>query len=284
MNLKKETKPGQCAAMRCTAATTPEDRTRVDLGDRLLGDVPHELCGRHYGLAVAEYGIANVVRALRTPTLGDTPTSPSATVLDTAEPTALALEAETALAEVRVFAISSQDDLSFASEILADAKARAKYVLARKEAITKPLNAALKAARDLFRPAEEHFAEIERVIKSAIVAFHNAEAEHNRTMLEAASAAFVEGNDAAVASAVAAMGSTTNTDGIGIRYTFGFEVTDPAAVEREMCSPDKTKISTYMRDAIAQCRASDVPEEDIADAIQVPGVFFTRSAGVAVKA
>lgn len=294
MNLKKEIKPRVCAALRCTTETTDADLTEIG-GPSAVTDGPTEICGKHFGLAVAEYGIENVRRIAASSAL--VPAAlvghvvnphaiPGADVLfgvDPAEPAQLAIEGESALVEVRAFAIAGQADLDLAAELLAEAKARAKYVLTRKEAITKPLNAALKAARDLFRPAEQHFAEIEQVLRAAIAGFHGAQAEHNAAALAAAAEAFVEGDVEAVAAAVSSMASTTNTEGIGIRHTFAFEVTEPDAVERAMCSPDRAKITAYMRDAIVQCREAGLPEEEIAATIAIPGVTFVRNVGVSVK-
>lgn len=282
LNLKKETKPGVCAAMRCTVATTPADTVGL-VRDEDACRV--ELCGKHYGLAIAAYGPRCVVReAPADGAVAVIATPDASTSLDTNEPAALAAEAGEALELARTYEIASQADLDFAAEVLVDAKARAKYVQERKEAITKPLNAALKAARDLFRPAERAFAEVEVTFKNAIASFHERQAAHNGAALALAAEAHAAGDAAGTSEALASMASTAQVQGVGVRYTFGFEIADPDAVERAMCTPDSTKIREYMRDAVAQCRDAGVPDEDIAATITIPGVTFTRAAGVAVRA
>jgi hypothetical protein len=292
MNIKKESKPGVCAAMRCTEKTTDADTVR--------GPWDHdvELCGRHYGLAIADHGrgyvahVAHLIPSTRYPDepirVGE-PAHPSdldrivvvpAAELH-AEPVALAAEGSEVLDFVRTFEIQSQDDLTFAADTLTEIKARARYVLERKEAITKPMNAALKAARDLFRPAEQHFAEAERIFKDAIASFHTRQEDHNRAALAAAAAAYVEGDDAGVSSAVASMASTANTAGIQIRHTWQFEIVDGAQVPRELCSPDPVKIRAWMNAQVAQARVDGIAEEEIF--VHANGVHFARVAGVAVK-
>lgn len=287
LNLKKETKSGVCAAMRCTVATTPADAVHL-YNQATVDGTRCELCSKHYGLAIASFGIENVVRIGAPPEAAPgvtvIATPDASTSLDTNEPAALAREAGEALELARTYEITSQADLDFAAEVLVEAKARAKYVQERKEAITKPLNAALKAARDLFRPAEQAFAEVEVTFKNAIASFHERQAEHNRAALTAAAEAHAAGDAAATGEALASMASTAQVQGVGIRYTFGFEITDPDAVERAMCTPDSAKIREYMRDAVAQCREAGVPEELIGGTIEIPGVTFTRVAGVAVRA
>lgn len=63
-------------------------------------------------------------------------------------------EASTALTvrdELRALPVVTAEQISFASELLIDVKGRLKHLEERLAEITKPLNAALKSARDLFR-------------------------------------------------------------------------------------------------------------------------------------
>ncbi len=271
MNLKKTTSPGQCAAMRCTEKTNADDATTID------GVAPVELCGRHYGQAISDHGLAFVVRA------GGAPGPAPAAVVDSNEPEALALEGAESVALASSFTIASADDLAFAVEALTETKARAKYVAERKDAITRPLNEALKAARALFKPAEERFAEVEKIFKDAIATFHTMQAEHNARALATAAEAAAAGDTAATSEALETMARTEDAAGISMRYTFGYEISDANAVERQYCAPNSALIREYMRDAIEECRKADVPEELITSLIVIPGVTFTRTAGVAVR-
>lgn len=69
--------------------------------------------------------------------------------------------------------IDSPESLSAATDILKAIKDAGKTVKARKEEITKPLNDALKSARDLFRPIEADLATGERIIKDKMLDYTN---------------------------------------------------------------------------------------------------------------
>lgn len=70
--------------------------------------------------------------------------------------------------------IDSNESLTQATDILSKIKTSAKDVKKRKEEITKPLNDALKSARDLFRPIEADLATAERCIKDKMLDYSNA--------------------------------------------------------------------------------------------------------------
>ena len=69
--------------------------------------------------------------------------------------------------------IDSPESLSAATDILKAIKDAGKVVKARKEEITKPLNDALKSARDLFRPIEADLTTGERIIKDKMLDYTN---------------------------------------------------------------------------------------------------------------
>lgn len=70
--------------------------------------------------------------------------------------------------------IDSQESLQAATDILSKIKTSAKEVKAKKDEIIKPMNAALKSARDLFRPLEADLATAERTIKDKMLDYSNA--------------------------------------------------------------------------------------------------------------
>lgn len=69
--------------------------------------------------------------------------------------------------------IDSPESLAAATDILKAIKDAGKVVKARKEEITKPLNDALKSARDLFRPIEADLSTGERIIKDKMLDYSN---------------------------------------------------------------------------------------------------------------
>jgi hypothetical protein len=61
-----------------------------------------------------------------------------------------------------------------AAKTLISVKANAKNLKAKKSAILDPLKASVKEINALFKPAEDHLAEIEQAIKAATLAYHEA--------------------------------------------------------------------------------------------------------------
>lgn len=65
--------------------------------------------------------------------------------------------------------IDSTESLSVATDILSKIKSSAKDIDKRKKEITDPLNAALKSARELFKPMETDLATAEKTIKDKML-------------------------------------------------------------------------------------------------------------------
>lgn len=80
-----------------------------------------------------------------------------------------------ALVAVRGLVIKSPEDFEQAVELGGKIKMVSKAVTQRKEAITKPLNEALKSARDLFRPLENDLSSAETELKSKMLNFKEEE-------------------------------------------------------------------------------------------------------------
>lgn len=79
----------------------------------------------------------------------------------------------TAVNKANDLSIDSQESLVAATDILSSIKTAGKLIKGRKEEITKPLNDALKSARDLFRPLEDDLSTGERIIKSKMLDYEN---------------------------------------------------------------------------------------------------------------
>lgn len=81
--------------------------------------------------------------------------------------------------------ITTDDEQAAAARGLASLKANAKELKAKKEAITKPLNAALKEVRSQFKPAEERLESLESLIKAGLLAYHNAQEAEAQAKIDA---------------------------------------------------------------------------------------------------
>lgn len=94
----------------------------------------------------------------------------------------LTTKAQTALAGASDFVIDSQEMFEIAGDDLRAVKALQKEVEEKRTSITGPLNQAVKAVNDLFRPPKEYLDKAEATIKRAIVTWTT---EQERLAVEA---------------------------------------------------------------------------------------------------
>ncbi len=85
------------------------------------------------------------------------------------------IQVNKAIITAQQLTIKTKEELEGATITLSKIKAVGKLIQQKKEGITKPLNEALKNARDLFRPLEESWTEAEKIVKQKMVAFQVAE-------------------------------------------------------------------------------------------------------------
>lgn len=105
---------------------------------------------------------------------------------DTKEVAVVKTQATKALTAAQELEIVSPEQMTSATDLLSKMKTVAKMIKERKEAITKPLNEALKSARGLFEPIESNLAEAERVVKGKMLDYQrgvDAENEKKRIAL-----------------------------------------------------------------------------------------------------
>lgn len=175
--------------------------------------------------------------------------------------------------EASEFVIETQEDVDFAAECLVEIKGKAKDLESREKAITKPLNDALKATRDLFRPAREALDRAENTLKGAIKAFHVQTEERNRAAMQAASEAYRDGDEETARLALANVATLEGVAGVKASQVWAFEVLDPEAVPRAFLVVDDRKVREYMREVV---KAGAVPE--------LPGVRFYQDTRIAASA
>lgn len=125
------------------------------------------------------------------------------------------------------------------AEVLRRVKARYREIEDKRKEITVPLNAALRAVNDLFRPPRERFEALERMLKDKIAAYLREKSAANVAALQAVS---VAATPAQATAALATVAPVAPPVGVSVRHVWKFEVTDPDLVPRELCSPDPKKI------------------------------------------
>lgn len=93
--------------------------------------------------------------------------------LDRPEVKALTQQASTLLLNVEAFSVVTSDQYLEAGELLKRVKAHQRDIAAVKDGIVKPLNAGLKAVRDLFRVPESKIDRAEETLKHAMGAYRD---------------------------------------------------------------------------------------------------------------
>jgi hypothetical protein len=149
------------------------------------------------------------------------------------------------VAYVEALQVVDQKTADFAGQLVKDAKARFKQLDEREKTITKPLNEALKAARDLFRAPKDGYERIEKLLKLKVANWSAQQAAAQRQQYELAAQSYAQGNQAAASSALAQAATASAAAlpaGMSVRYVWDYKITDAQAVPRELCSPDDTKI------------------------------------------
>ena len=147
------------------------------------------------------------------------------------------------LAELRAYVISTDEEEQMIAAVLRGVKDKHDFADEKRKTITKPLNDAMKATNALFKPSLEAYKEVEKLLKDKIADYIARKQQANTAALHAAAAA------ATPEQAVRAIESTSPVappGGVSIRYQWKFEVVDPNAVPRELCSPDDKKIQAAL--------------------------------------
>lgn len=145
--------------------------------------------------------------------------------------------------------IDSDAKMFEATDLLKKIKVVGKMITDKKELITKPLNQALKEARDMFRPIEESCAESESLVKRKMITYQN-EQERIRKAELAKIEKKVETGTMKVETAIKKI-ETVQEVQKSVQGTFGaastriikkVRITDENLIPREYLVPDMKKI------------------------------------------
>lgn len=149
----------------------------------------------------------------------------------------------TLVEQAKAIKVKTFENAMDVADFLYEVKQMAERITAKKEEITKPANAALKAARALFKPMEEQCAEAEAIAKEAVLTYHQKQwdkEKHTDNTIHGL------------------RGKVTVIERIQVR------ITDEAAIPQQFCSPDAAKI-----------------EHALKAGITVPGAELIKSYGLA---
>lgn len=150
--------------------------------------------------------------------------------------------AQNANAWAKTFMVESQETATLAGEWLLAAKAAAKCLDDRRKEITAPLLAAKASTDELFKPVIAVYLEIESILKSKIAVYTTQIDTQRRETMALTAAEFANGGTPTTFAA-----EPVRVQGVSVSQVWDFEVTDPAQVPRELCSPDDYKIKAFMK-------------------------------------
>jgi hypothetical protein len=145
--------------------------------------------------------------------------------------------------ELKNSTIQNDEQQQFVATLLRAVKDRWQFVEDKRKSITKPLNDAFKATNAVFKPALEGYKEVEDILKQKLAEYLELKQATNVASLQAASQAATPTQAAALMTSVAPVAPPP---GVSMRYVWKFEVTEPDAVPRELCSPDLKKIEAAL--------------------------------------
>lgn len=155
-------------------------------------------------------------------------------------------EARGIRAALEDYRIVTKEEAEVAGGLLIDIKGRSKALEDRMSEITRPMNAALKSIRDLFRPAIAAYEEAEALLKRRISDAYQAIDRANQEAMRAAQAQMEQGNVLAAGKAAAAISEKPVTEGVRTQEIFTFRVVNALLVPREFLIVDEKKIRAYI--------------------------------------
>lgn len=166
-----------------------------------------------------------------------------------------------ALVAVREITIKTAEDFEAGVELGNKIKLVSKAVTQRKEAITKPLNEALKSARDLFRPMETDLGTAETELKKKMLDFKEAERKALAETQAKAEARVEKGTMKQETALKKVQEAKENVTDKTVRTETGAKATekfvteyvivDETAIPREYLVPDMAKIKEAMKSGVA---------------------------------
>lgn len=150
------------------------------------------------------------------------------------------------------FVIQSDADEANIVGVLQEVKTRHRQLEEKRTEITKPLNAALRAVNALFKPPQQRFEALERLLKDKITTYMQAKQAANVAALQAAS---VAPTPVVAQQVLAQVRPVEAPQSVSVRYVWQFQITQPELVPAQFLSPDPAKIQAYL----AQTGQPEIP-------------------------
>lgn len=149
----------------------------------------------------------------------------------------------------KILVISSNEDMTKASDLLGNIKTALKVVIQKKKEITDPMNLALGKVRDLFRPIEQSLSEAENEVKQKMLAWQREvdrvaaeEMEKIEVKVDTSEISFSEANEAVAEIQLAPKVVKSKKGSVTFKEVPVVEVTDESLIPREYLVIDMVKI------------------------------------------
>ena len=125
-----------------------------------------------------------------------------------------------------------------AADLLLDVKTIGEQITERKEAITRPMNEALKSARAFFKPFEKQYEEAEAIVKEKVLEWHRTHWDEQNV-------------------------PDNTINGLRGKVTvverFKVEIEDADAIPRNLCNPDEDRVKKALEAGLKVKGAKLVP-------------------------
>jgi len=175
------------------------------------------------------------------------------------------------LRELDTFTVASDEDSTFAADMIREVKAKHRELDERRKEVTGPLNATVKTINGWFKPALDALESAERKLKGKVAEFVQERERQTRAALAAAAAAATA--QEATAALVAAPQAAALPSGMSMRMVWKYRFTDLERVPRHLCKPDPERIEAELRGALANEGAPPA----------IDGVEFYQEASMVVR-
>lgn len=172
--------------------------------------------------------------------------------------------------------VETAEDITFASGALRQLVTFKKELKAKKEAITKPMNKALREVRALFKPAEEGIAKCENQLKTKIAAAQQRQAEERVAALQS----LRTNEESTSAEIISTAPEITKPKGITTRFKWVIK-----SIDTEKLLPQHLKLIPNMETITWTFEhrrdGSKRPENEEPEPI--PGIVFVKKSIVSVR-
>ena len=148
---------------------------------------------------------------------------------------------------IRDYPIRSEQDVADLTRGAREFAATLDAVEEERKSITRPIREDEKLVNEAYRPYTTALNAMLAAIKGRIARYQTELQAEQRRLQAAAVESFKAGAPERGVALMAQVPLAVETPGVSVRDRWTFEVTDPDAVPRELCSPDPAKLAAFVK-------------------------------------